>query len=35
MLAGIALKPATPVDVLWPILESADAKDRPDVSYGP
>lgn len=32
MLAGIALKPMTPVDVLWEILESPDEKDRPDVS---
>lgn len=32
MLAGIALKPATSVDVLWEILESEDPKERPDVS---
>jgi len=32
MLAGIAIKPETSVDVLWEILESADEKDRPDVS---
>jgi hypothetical protein len=31
MLAGIALKPATPVDVLWDILESPHEKERPDV----
>ena len=31
MLAGIALKPVTPVDVLWPLLESADATERPDM----
>lgn len=35
MLAGIALKPDTSVDVLWPILEAEDAKDRPDVSLPP
>lgn len=32
MLAGIAIKPDTPVDVLWDILESKDAKEVPDVS---
>lgn len=32
MLAGIAIKPDTPVDVLWDILESKDAKELPDVS---
>jgi hypothetical protein len=31
MLAGIALKPATPVDVLWEILESPHETERPDV----
>ncbi|EGZ76524.1 ribulose-phosphate 3-epimerase [Neurospora tetrasperma FGSC 2509] len=31
MLAGIALKPATSVDVLWEILESEDPKERPDM----
>lgn len=31
MLAGIAIKPATPVDVLWDILENPDEKERPDV----
>lgn len=31
MLAGIALKPATPVDVLWDILASPEELDRPDV----
>lgn len=31
MQAGIALKPDTPVDVLWDILESADEKERPDM----
>ena len=33
MLAGIAIKPDTPVDVLWGILESEDERDRPDVSH--
>jgi hypothetical protein len=32
LLAGIALKPATGVEVLTEILESPDEKDRPDVS---
>jgi ribulose-phosphate 3-epimerase len=31
ILAGIAIKPDTPVDVLWPILESKDPQDRPDM----
>lgn len=31
MLAGIAIKPATPVDVLYPLLSSADADERPDM----
>lgn len=31
LLAGIALKPATPVDVLWDILDSPHEKERPDV----
>ena len=31
MLAGIALKPETPVDVLWDILENENAEERPDV----
>lgn len=34
MLAGIALKPATRVDVLWDILDSADANEKPDVRLG-
>ena len=35
MLAGIAIKPDTKVDVLWDILESEDESERPDVSpYG-
>jgi hypothetical protein len=32
MKAGIAIKPKTPVDVLWEILESTDKDERPDVS---
>jgi pentose-5-phosphate-3-epimerase len=32
ILAGIALKPATGVDVLTDILEAEDPKERPDVS---
>ena len=35
MLAGIAIKPDTKVDVLWDILDSKQDKERPDVSYGP
>lgn len=31
MLAGIAIKPDTKVDVLWDILESKDETERPDV----
>lgn len=31
MLAGIAIKPETSVDVLWDILANADSKERPDV----
>jgi len=31
MQAGIAIKPETPVDVLWEILEAPDEKDRPDM----
>jgi ribulose-phosphate 3-epimerase len=31
MQAGIAIKPDTPVDVLWDILESPDQTERPDV----
>jgi ribulose-phosphate 3-epimerase len=33
MQAGIAIKPDTPVDVLWDILENPNEKERPDVSY--
>lgn len=32
MLAGIAIKPDTKVDVLWEILENTDEEERPDVS---
>ena len=32
MQAGIALKPETPVDVLWEILENTDELEVPDVS---
>lgn len=32
LLAGIAIKPKTGVDVLWEILENPDEKERPDVS---
>jgi ribulose-phosphate 3-epimerase len=35
MLAGIAIKPGTSVDVLWDILESTDPKERPDVRRPP
>jgi ribulose-phosphate 3-epimerase len=35
MLAGIAIKPETKVDVLWDILESPHEKERPDVSELP
>lgn len=31
MLAGIAIKPETPVNVLWEILENTTASERPDV----
>ncbi|KAL4892515.1 Ribulose-phosphate 3-epimerase-like protein [Aspergillus ambiguus] len=31
MQAGIAIKPDTPVDVLWDIIESKDATERPDM----
>ncbi len=31
MLAGIAIKPETPVDVLWDILENVDQAEVPDV----
>jgi hypothetical protein len=33
MLAGIAIKPDTKVDVLWDILETQEDKERPDVGY--
>ena len=32
MQAGVAIKPKTPVDVLWELLEAEDEKERPDVS---
>lgn len=32
MQAGIAIKPDTPVDVLWDILENPDKTEVPDVS---
>jgi len=32
MKAGIAIKPKTPVDVLWKILENTNEAERPDVS---
>jgi ribulose-phosphate 3-epimerase len=31
ILAGIAIKPDTPVDVLWEILEGKDEKEKPDM----
>lgn len=31
MLAGIAIKPKTPVDVLWDILSNSDKTEVPDV----
>ncbi|KAH6685286.1 ribulose-phosphate 3-epimerase [Plectosphaerella plurivora] len=31
MLAGIALKPSTPVDVLWEILENPKQEEKPDM----
>ncbi|KAL9583296.1 MAG: hypothetical protein Q9203_005138 [Teloschistes exilis] len=31
MLAGIAIKPDTPVDVLWDILDNPDTKEVPDM----
>lgn len=35
MLAGIAIKPDTKVDVLWDILENPQQEERPDVSAAP
>lgn len=32
LLAGIAIKPGTPVDVLWDIFDTTDPLARPDVS---
>ncbi|KAI9730163.1 MAG: RIBULOSE-phosphate 3-epimerase [Claussenomyces sp. TS43310] len=31
MQAGIAIKPETPVDVLWDILENSEEKEKPDM----
>lgn len=31
MLAGIAIKPETPVDVLWDILDNPKKEEIPDV----
>ena len=31
MLAGIAIKPGTSVDVLWEIMENSEKKETPDV----
>lgn len=31
MLAGVAIKPGTKVDVLWDLLESPHLEERPDV----
>ncbi|KAM4059809.1 ribulose-phosphate 3 epimerase family protein [Hirsutella rhossiliensis] len=31
MLAGIAIRPDTPVDVLWDILETSDPLEKPDM----
>ena len=33
LLAGIAIKPETSVDVLWDILENEDEVEKPDVSF--
>lgn len=33
MLAGIAIKPETSVDVLWEILDGQAKEEVPDVSY--
>lgn len=33
MLAGIAIKPETSVDVLWEVLESPKREEVPDVRY--
>ena len=34
MLAGIAIKPDTPVDVLWDIMDTNTQSERPDVRLG-
>ena len=31
MLAGVAIRPDTTVDVLWPLLDDEDAAARPDM----
>ncbi len=33
MRAGIAIKPSTPVDVLWDILDNQNKAEVPDVSF--
>lgn len=33
MLAGIAIKPDTPVEVLWEILNNHDQAELPEVKY--
>jgi hypothetical protein len=33
LLAGIAIKPDTSVDVLWDILESSEKDEVPDVRH--
>jgi ribulose-phosphate 3-epimerase len=33
MQAGIAVKPNTPVDVLWEILDNPVKEEVPDVSF--
>lgn len=35
MLAGIAIRPDTPVDVLWDVLETTEAREKPDVGLPP
>lgn len=32
MLAGIAIKPKTPVDVIWDIMDKPEGHSVPDVS---
>ena len=33
MLAGVAIKPGTSVDVLWEILDNSNKDEVPDVRY--